>query len=638
MHYLRLILTFASLCFIYAAARPQNPYKIPVVVHVIHSDGGENITDAQVKNGIGILTRNWRKQNPDTAEIVSVFKPLAADMGVEFELAKFDPDGHCTNGINRIRSEFTLTGTHNVKSLVHWPPDRYLNIYVVRNAAGLAGHALMPSQADSVPAWDGIVISGGYFGNIGTSNDTKSVVLSHEVGHYLNLFHIWGGNNVPGFYYLPVGQAANCAVGDSVADTPRTVGWSTCNLNGVSCDAQPDNVQNFMDYAYCARMFTHGQKQRVHAALNSPVAGRNRLWTAQNLAVTGLSVDAPLCRADFYSPRRTYCVGETIPLYDASYHDPVSWNWDMGDGVSLAGSEPTHAYTQPGKYTVGLHVSDGSAQMDITKPAYFHILASTGLPLPYVEGFETLSDLSGSALFTECEGSLCFTLQNGPAASGQQSVRVENGNGPADLLYRVTTPRLDFSQTPDPVIRFRYAFARKDTQNTDKLIVKISKDCGQTWQVRKTVLPAEMATVNGTVAGPFTPQAADWKEVMLTGIPPTYKTDNVLVRIEFYSGGGNHFYLDDINVFDLSTLSVTDPGTAEWFAAPNPASGEFRVEGPFADQRVELFSMDGKRVFLQERLPTGRTVSVSALPAGLYQLKMTHAGTEAWRKLVVVHP
>lgn len=616
----------------------QNPYRIPVVVHVIHADGSENISEAQIKNGIEVLTRNWRKLNPDTSEIVPMFKPIAADMEVEFELAKLDPDGNCTNGINRIRSEFTTTGTHNVKTLIHWPRERYLNVYVVRNAAGLAGHALMPFQADSLPGWDGIVISGSYFGNIGTSNDVRSVVLSHEVGHYLNLYHIWGGNNVPDFYYLPVGQTTNCAVGDSVSDTPPTTGWSTCNLNGNSCDAAPDNVQNFMDYAYCARMFTQGQKQRVHAALNSSVAQRNNLWAGANLTQTGLDVDAPLCKADFYTPRRTYCVGETVTFFDASYHDPVSWNWNLGSGSPSTAQNPTYVYGAAGTYDVGLSVSDGTENESINRQHYVKVLETAGQALPYIEGVETMTDLASGALFTECEGTVCYEVETAVAATGQKSLWLDNGSGPAALLYKLTTPRLDFSQTPDPVIRFRYAFAQKDSSNTDKLLIRMSTDCGASWQTRKTINPADLPTVSGTVTGAFVPQAADWKEVLITAVPSTGTMNNVLIRFEFYSGGGNHFYLDDINIFDLSQLSVISPQEADWFVAPNPTADAFRVEGPFPDQTVELFGMDGKRVFCRNRVPTGSPVSVSGLPAGWYWAKLAYQGAVAYRKVAVFAP
>lgn len=638
MKFSRLSFTLSFIWFSVAMLRAQTPYKIPVVVHVIHADGTENLSEAQIKNGIGVLTRNWRKLNPDTSEIMPVFKPIAADMEVEFELAKLDPEGNCTNGINRIRSEFTVTGTHNVKTLIHWPREKYLNVYVVRNAAGLAGHALMPFQADSLPGWDGIVISGSYFGNIGTSNDLKSVVLSHEVGHYLNLYHIWGGNNVPDFYYLPVGQAANCAVGDSVADTPPTTGWSTCNLNGNSCDTALDNVQNFMDYAYCARMFTQGQKQRVHAALNSSVAQRNQLWTSSNLAQTGLSVDAPLCRADFYTPRRTYCVGETVTFFDASYHDPISWTWNLGSGSPLTVANPTYAYAASGKYDVELTVSDGTENQAIERQHYLKIVETTGLALPYIEGFETLTDLAASPLFTECEGALCYELNTAVSASGQKCIHIRNGQGESALLYRLTTPRLDFSQTPDPVLRFRYAFAPKDTANSDKLLVRTSTDCGASWQTRKTINAVDLPTVANSVSGIFVPQAADWKEVLITTLPSTGNMNNLLVRFEFYSGGGNDFYLDDINIFDESQLSMPTWEEADWYIAPNPTADVFRVEGPFPYQSVELFGMDGKCVQTHLQTATGTAVDVAGLPAGWYWIKLGYQGAVAYRKLAVLAP
>ena len=619
----------------FQAMQAQTPYRIPVVVHVIHSDGTENISDEQIKNGIEILTRNWRKQNPDTVEIVPLFKPIAADMEVEFELAKLDPQGNCTKGINRIRSGLTTTGDHAVKDLIHWPREKYLNIYVTRNAAGLAGHALMPFQADSLPGWDGIVMQGNYFGNIGTSNDLRSVVLSHEVGHYLNLYHIWGGNNVPEFYYLPVGQQANCAVGDSVSDTPQTIGWSSCNLNSVSCDGQQDNVQNFMDYAYCARMFTQGQKQRVHAALNSPIAQRNNLWTPANLNATGLSVDAPLCVADFYTSKRIYCANETVRFYDASYHDPISWNWTTGSGANLSGASPTYVYPASGKYDIGLTVSDGTDSESISRPGYIKVLETAGKPMPFIEGFESWISLNESDWMLECEGAECVELNTQFASGGQKSIWIDNFSGDSGLVYRITSPRLNLAQTPDPVIRFKYAFAQKDTSNTDKLLVKLSKDCGQTWITRRTITATEMATVSNPVSSPFSPQAQDWKEITVTGILSLYQTDNIIVRFEFYSGAGNNLYIDDINMYDLSTQSIKEPGLEEWNIAPNPASDGFFLKSNFQSQQLEIFSADGKLIARHENLGPDAYVPLADLPMGVYQVKLNYNGIIAFRKLVI---
>ncbi|MCI5058498.1 MAG: M43 family zinc metalloprotease, partial [Flavobacteriales bacterium] len=230
--------------------RSTGPYIIPVVFHVIHNNGPENISDAQIIDGIRVLNERFQKKSADTSVIVADFKPLHADCEIEFRLAGTDPDGFCTDGINRIESTLTNTGDHEVKSLIQWPTNMYLNIYVVKNAAGLAGHAMWPSDADTIPAWDGIVMSSDYVGAIGTSGPTKSIVIAHEVGHYLNLHHIWGGNNVPGYYFLPCADPnKDCTIDDYVADTPPTIGWQSCNLSGSTCDSTLDNVQNMMEYS-----------------------------------------------------------------------------------------------------------------------------------------------------------------------------------------------------------------------------------------------------------------------------------------------------------------------------------------------------------------------------------------------------
>lgn len=613
----------------------QTPYRIPVVVHIIHADGPENISDAQVRNGIEILSRNYRKLNPDTVEIMPPFQSIAADMEVEFELARLDPDGNCTSGINRIRSGMTTSGTHNVKTLIHWPRERYLNVYVVRNAAGLAGHALMPFQADSIPEKDGIVIQGSYFGNTGTSNDVRSVVLSHEVGHYLNLFHIWGGNNVPEFYYLPVGEQVNCVIGDEVDDTPATVGWSNCNVNGTSCDGELDNVQNFMDYAYCARMFTQGQKERAHAALNSPLAQRNNLWTAGNMDATGLSTEPELCAADLNASRRTVCTGETLQLSDGSYHGATAWNWQLGAGQSSIQQNPSLSYTTPGIYDVTLTASNGSVQASLTKERYIRVLPATGQLLPYMEGFESANQVSDTELFAECESDACFTVIEGPAATGVRSMRLENeGTG---VRQAISTPRLNMTQTPNPVLRFRYAFAQRDTANTDRLLVRISRDCGRTWLTRLTLEEEALPTAMLSATGSFVPNSEDWTEVLMSNIPPSYQTDNVLIQFEFFSGGGNALYIDDINIVDVDALGVPEQLSESWNVLPNPASDSFRIEGHFAQQQVEIFSMEGRLVRSIGTVHTSAPIEVSELPAGAYLVRISSGANSAMRRLVVAH-
>ena len=93
---------------------------VPIVFHVIHNYGPENISDAQIRDGINVVNRNYRKKNADTIDIIPAFQSIAADNEVELRLAQLDPNGNCTSGINRIVSNLTYTGGHVVKDLIHW--------------------------------------------------------------------------------------------------------------------------------------------------------------------------------------------------------------------------------------------------------------------------------------------------------------------------------------------------------------------------------------------------------------------------------------------------------------------------------------------------------------------------------------
>jgi PKD repeat protein len=610
-------------------------FKIPVVVHVIHFDGAENISDAQVKNGIDILTRNYRKLNPDTVDILPFFQPIAADMAIEFELAKLDPNGNCTNGINRVRSMLTNTGGHNVKDLIHWPREKYLNIYVVKNAAGLAGHALMPFQADSIPGYDGIVISGDYVGNIGTSNDLKSVVLSHETGHFLNLYHIWGGNNVPGFYYLPCSDTGNCAYDDGVFDTPNTIGWQSCNLAGNSCDSVLDNVQNFMDYAYCARMFTEGQKTRARAALHSPMAERNNLWTNANLTATGLTGANILCTSNFSTDRQVHCPGDSVQFYDASFHGATQWNWNFGDGNTSTQQNPKHAYATNGIYDVTLSVSNGISTVTASKPDYMYIIESTAsFYLPYTEGFEWVDSLDETGITGFVENNP-WEIVNGISATGDQSVRANCENDSLQFKYSLVSPTLDLMGTSTPHIDFKYAFAQQDSTNLDVMTVRVSKNCGATW-VTLNQQTGGLPTYAGYVNGNYIPVAGDWRQMAITNIPGAYKTNTFIFRIDFVSGGGNNFYLDDINVYDAASIGIEENSSLFFQVQPNPANHYFEIIGDFENAQLELMNMHGQTL-MNKNIFQGEKIPVEGLSNGVYIAKIQSGNQIGFRRIVVNH-
>ena len=260
---------------------------IPVVFHVVHDNGEENISDDQIHEAIAQLNEDFAAENPEITEVHPEFTELVANVGVAFRLADFDPNGAPTTGINRLQSELTYNGSDlALKQLVQWDPTMYLNVWVVRSSDGGNGSAFAFYPADvegNASIYDGIVASHWAVGRTGTAVWTHYKILTHEVGHWANLKHTWGDQSS--------NQSTDgCAYDDAVEDTPNTIGNTGCNLEAASCGSL-DNVQNYMDYSNCSNMFTEGQKARMVAALCSDVAGRNNLWSPENHTATFLQTD-----------------------------------------------------------------------------------------------------------------------------------------------------------------------------------------------------------------------------------------------------------------------------------------------------------------------------------------------------------
>jgi len=240
---------------------------IPVVVHVVYKTAAQNISDAQVKSQIEVLTTDFRKKNADVSTIPGAFAPLATDSRIAFELAKTDPAGNPTTGITRTATAVVaFTDNDAVKSAATgghdaWPRDKYLNIWVCQLSGGLLGYAQFPGGP---AATDGVVIRNTAFGNTGTAAAPFNLgrTATHEVGHWLDLRHIWGDDGT------------GCAGSDFVADTPNQAGANTGvpAFPHVSCGNGPngDMFMNYMDYVDDAAMvmFSAGQVTRMQAALD----------------------------------------------------------------------------------------------------------------------------------------------------------------------------------------------------------------------------------------------------------------------------------------------------------------------------------------------------------------------------------
>lgn len=609
-------------------------YIIPVVFHIIHNNGAENINDSQIYDAIEQVNLQYRKLNPDTNQIVSAFQSIAADAGIEIRLAQIDPNGNCTSGITRTVSSLTYPGDHQVKSLIQWPPEKYLNIYVCFDAAGLAGHALMPAAADTIPEWDGIVMRHDYVGTIGTSDYFRRTVLSHEIGHYLNLYHIWGGNNVPNFYYLPVGGAGNCAFDDEVMDTPNTIGWSSCNLNATSCSSL-DNVQNYMDYAYCALMFTEGQKVRMHAALNSPVAQRNNLWTPANLTATGTNdLVNQLCEAKFESSKQVVCQGDSVLFKDVSSHGVISRLWTFESGTvigSITNDTAVVFYNQVGTYDVTIKVSNGTDTLDLILTDYITVLPTQGSANGIMEGFEdNLTAFFDKWHVREVGQSTNWEIAN-LGYQSNQSIQINNFDGGSNQVYEFFSDPLDLSGFTTLAVAFDWAYAQRAINDADLFRVFISNDCGLSWQVKKTYSGTSLLkSVSQLWTIPFTPNSlSEWASdtAMINGA--VNFTDHTQLKFRFEGKGGNNFFLDNIRIGKLNELGLHEVDSESMFEIyPNPSEKEgfstLKWKTGLTPHTIQLLDAQGRVVFEKNDLSDLNSLQIpfSGLRAGYYFVKV----------------
>ncbi len=623
-------------------------YIIPVVFHILHEYGTENISNAQIFDAMRILNEDFRKTNADYANTVASFTGIAADAEIEFRLAQKDPNGICTNGIDRIYSSETNVGDDGSK-LNYWPRNKYLNVWVVKAiASGAAGYAYLPGT--TAAANDGIMILSSYIGSIGTGSLQRSHALTHEVGHWLNLNHTWGTSNNPGL-------TSNCSSDDGVTDTPNTIGWTSCNLTGTSCSSL-DNVQNFMEYSYCSTMYTAGQKTRMRSALTTTgglvgTAQRYNLWTTSNLTATGISTPAVLCQADFStnSSNNVICDGDSITFSDESWNgNPTGWSWSFpgGSPSSSTDSTPTITYNTPGSYDVTLTVTNASGSVNTTKLGYITVNSSTAMfsGSTFTESFEGAAIPNADwKIINGNSGTNTWVQTTAAATLGTKSARILNTAAMSGQIDELISPSVDMTLITgtSPTMTFKVANAQRTSSDSDKLQVYVSTNCGKTWALRKTISGTTLAS-GGVTTSSYVPAAAHWT-LQNVNMSSYASQTNLYIMFRFTSGGGNNIYIDEIN------LSGTTVGIEEDFENsvnlniyPNPSTDNATVSFDLNDkQKVDLkiYDVVGKEIstLVNSELPTGthkfELNKNTKLASGIYFVKLTVDGRSITKKVVV---
>lgn len=327
---------------------------VPVVVHIVYNNPTQNITDAQVQSQIAVLNMDYRKRNRDTSQIPSYYRNLAADCGIRFMLANVDTNGKSTTGIIRRQTQqqgfsyndavkFTARGGDDA-----WDRDRYLNIWVCDLTDGVLGYSSAPGCPKQN---DGVTIDYTTFGTTGTAATPFNLgrTATHEIGHWLNLIHIWGD--------------AACG-NDDVDDTPQQGTATHGNPSGMifSCGNTPygNLYMDYMDFTDDAGMhlFTYGQRERIRS-LFAEGGARYPLLTSTGYVGGSETTEDPGPGSDM-----------SIRIYP---NPAVGSLWITTSNTSYTGAV-LDVYNQVGQKVVTTRISGVNFQLDLSslsKGIYF---------------------------------------------------------------------------------------------------------------------------------------------------------------------------------------------------------------------------------------------------------------------------
>ena len=655
-------------------ATSEEPLQIPVVVHVVHlaSDNligvGSNIPVEQILSQIEVLNQDYSRQNPDVSNTPDIFEPVASSPNIEFVLARQDPFGLPTSGITRTVTNIPVFGQFNsgaLKSLVFWPSEFYLNIWVAPLANGLLGFAAFPvselpglEDAEDDPFMDGVVIDFRAFGS-NRNNSFPAIsdprfsfgrTATHEIGHFLGLRHVDGDGG--------------CNVDDFCGDTPLSGSPSfSCPLGKSTCGSL-DMIQNYLDLSDddCMNLFTVCQVDRMHTVLeNSP--RRASLLTSPALLFPE-DILNDLALVDVQSPRLFDCVGPIDPVIE----------------IMNTGQDPITAATIRVLLDNEILLEEG---FNLNLNTLESALLEFSLTNIIQEGirnftFEVLTvnnsvdqnpfnnNLERSAFLAPIEEESFFSIFEDPI---DEDFRVENpdanitwelnqasGNGVFNQAYRIRlenyigaegaedrllSPVFDLTQMNSPQLAFRVAYGTAFSGASDALTVAVSTDCGETFDLINTLYQASgdqlVTTTNSSF--PFIPfDKSQWRRVIID-LNEFANQTNVQFAFISLNDAGNSIYLDDIEVFD-----ETAAGRGDIFIAPNPNfNGQFLATLNMEtrpDLELILVSMDGKivdRRFVQSTDNATVEYNLSEAAAGVYILNARNGDLSIFQRVVILN-
>jgi PKD repeat protein len=659
-------------------------YIIPVVFHVFHNNGSENLTDAQIASIITNLNKYYSGDPSVVGGVRPIFKDIIAQTNFEFRLAKLDPNGNCTNGIVRVQTQQTYKATQEIKKLSTWDTKRYLNIWSAANiysgGSQVGGYAQFP-YGDNSATTDGLLID--------AQQSLAGNTVSHEIGHCMGLMHPFQGS-----------ESDSCTDGDGVFDTPPTwfisssggrvisrgdhcadATFNTCSTDNPDLPDQQENIMDYFDGSCSGVMFTLGQLERMQYCLTNY---RHELWQDANLVRTGVN-DGYTCTskpiANFYmvTPGPKVCVGSNLSVRDDSYNGSVTtYDWQLGDGAVPATATTktvTYNYSTPGWKTVTLTSTGPDGTSTITKKNFIYVEADgerTKLSSGVVfADWDYINDYQAKGWYFDNEVPANWVRTTNAFYDGNHSLMLNTPKLQQIFSYSLVSPTFDLTGATNPYITFKYAFAAnflggsKETNDTrDGMQVFVSYDCGKNWQQKYVLQGAEGTTANLEKANPltttgsatqrtvpFTPvNQSQWGQmVSVSGgsIGTGAQLASVKFKISFTYRGGNNFYLDRLAVGASGTTGLNNLTAADvnLSVKPNPFNSTATIEYDLLEPEfvtVSLYDIVGKEIAVLHKgnQSTGnKAITISkdelGLTSGMYFVRTTLGNSSFSTKVMI---
>lgn len=647
---------------------------IPVVFHVLHQNGSENINQVQIWDVLENLNNDFQKLNVDTSLVTTPFDSIIGKVNFEFRLATIDPNGNPTNGIDRI---FTpLTNMADESSMINeWNPDKYVNIWIVKTLAyqGIVGFTSNP-LVNTNPCHQGIVILNNYTGSIGTAAPYNRHWLTHEMGHFFGLFHTWG-NQLAG---------ESCNFSDGIYDTPITTGQGYCDTTANTCDDTNDansfsywgfdprdNVENFMSFSFCNVMFTKGQVELMRLVAESPLYGRDQLWTTANLIATGTGpsptppVSSAAPNSNFsiatnfsQSSPNTYgmiCTGDSVRFITQNGLVPsatttYSWSFPGGSPASSPLENPIVTYTNPGYYDVTLTAWSPNGSTTTTRTAMIYVSGSwpefTG---PTIQNFDVSGNFWQSQNLYDDNGYFqriatsgtqntgCFLLGNHYDPDTTASCYWADEHQIRGSKDNLISPAFDLSNTTGVTVSFDYAYgsAAIPDSATELLKVYYSRDCGETWFLKKTISDTALVTAFATQSSNFAPIQNQWKHASFNYIT-TGTSTKTRFKFEFTaSNQSNNLYIDNFIIDGVLGISDDELSGVAIFPNPSRKGGMIGISGLKASKAdLSITDLQGKMVY-QKEFSESEVQLNADLKSGCYLVEIIQNGSKFLTRLII---